>query len=229
MVILMELDDSSSTFTFPSEPNKEADIKKTTNYQDFNFTGLGKRSYPRGMGSQSIRWNGFFWGEGKENLSSHNTEWRDPGECIEQLEKWQEEGTPLNLIITAADMSEDVTIQSFNYKPFGGYGDYSYDITFAPYEEVKIYTTKELGIKKNKKKKKKTNRNSSGGNKKKTYKIKAGDTLEKIAQRKYKSPAKWKEIYEANKSVLDKAAKDHGLRSSDKGAKIYPGTVLKIP
>ena len=229
MVYLRELDNPSNEFTFPSEPNKEADVKRATNYQDFNFIGLGKRSYPKGMGAQPIKWNGYFWGAGKAHLSSHNTAWRDPGECIDQLEQWQEEGTPLNLIITAAGLNEDVTIQSFNYKPFGGSGDFSYDITLQPYKDVQIYSTSELGITQNKKKKKKTNRNSASGSSKKTYKVKSGDTLEKIAQRKYKSPSKWTEIYNANKKAIEAAAKEHGKNSSDKGKYIYPGTVLKIP
>ena len=229
MVILRELDNPSSTFTFPSEPNKEADIKRATNYQDFNFIGLGKRSYPKGMGAQPIKWNGYFWGAGKANLSSHNTAWQDPSECINRLSNWQEEGTPLNLIITVAGMNVDVTIQNFNYKPFGGHGDFSYDITFQPYKDVQIYSTTELGIVQNKKKKKKTNRASASGTKKKTYKVKSGDSLKSIAQKKYKSPSKWTEIYDANKKALESAAKAHGERSSDKGDKIYPGTVLKLP
>ena len=36
----------------------------------------------------------------------------------------------------------------------------------------------------------------------KTYVVKAGDTLSKISQAVYGDPARWKEIYEANKSVI---------------------------
>lgn len=36
----------------------------------------------------------------------------------------------------------------------------------------------------------------------KTYVVQAGDTLSKISQAVYGDPARWKEIYEANKSVI---------------------------
>ena len=128
-------------------------------------------------------------------------------------------------------INEDVTIKSFEYKPFGGHGDYSYEISFVPYVEMKIYTTKELGTKKKAKKKKKTTRPSTkkSTKKKKTYRIVRGDTLCGISRKKYKTESKWRNIYNANKKVIEAAAKKHGRRNSDNGHWIYPGTVLTLP
>ena len=226
-VYLREVQNPSSEFLFPSEPDKNVEIKRATNYQDFNFIGIGKRSYPMGMGAQSVKWNGYFWGSAKQNLSSHNTSWQSPEECISRLQKWQEEGTELNLIITSAGINVDVTIQNFNPKPFGGHGDYSYEISFLQHTEIQIYTTNEVGT--SGAKKSKTNRSSSSSSKKKTYKVKKGDTLKKISQKKYKTPKKWINIYNANNKVIEKAAKKHGRKSSNKGKYIYAGTVLTIP
>lgn len=51
----------------------------------------------------------------------------------------------------------------------------------------------------------------------KTYEVKAGDSLSKIAKREYGNANEWNRIFEANKDIL----KDPN--------KIYPGQVLKIP
>ena len=37
----------------------------------------------------------------------------------------------------------------------------------------------------------------------KTYTVVKGDSLSKIAKREYGDPSKWRQIYEANKDVID--------------------------
>lgn len=65
--------------------------------------------------------------------------------------------------------------------------------------------------------------------KSKSYTIKSGDCLWNIAKKFYGSGAQWKKIYEANKSVIESAAKRYGKKSSSNGHWIYPGTKLTIP
>lgn len=62
-----------------------------------------------------------------------------------------------------------------------------------------------------------------------SYTIIAGDCLWNIAKRFYGSGAKWKVIYNANKNVIEQAAKKRGKKSSSNGHFIYPGTKLTIP
>jgi len=50
-----------------------------------------------------------------------------------------------------------------------------------------------------------------------TYEVKAGDTLSKIAKQEYGDANQWKRIFEANKGIL---------KDPDK---IYPGQTLRIP
>ena len=50
-----------------------------------------------------------------------------------------------------------------------------------------------------------------------TYTVKAGDSLSKIAQREYGDAAQWKKIYEANRDVI----KNPDL--------IHPGQTFKLP
>ena len=151
--ILKELHNSASKFQFPSMPKDGVDVKGETAYQEYNILGKGKMSYPSGMGTQIIKWSGYFWGAGRKKLASVNQKWIAPKTCASKLKNWQTKKTPLNLVVSEAGINEDVTIKSFEYKPFGGHGDYSYEISFVPYVEMKIYTTKELGIGKKAKKK----------------------------------------------------------------------------
>lgn len=95
-----------------------------------------------------------FLGAGRKKLASVNQKWIAPKTCASKLKNWQTKKTPLNLVVSEAGINEDVTIKSFEYKPFGGHGDYSYEISFVPYGDMKIYTTKELGIEKKAKKEK---------------------------------------------------------------------------
>ena len=63
----------------------------------------------------------------------------------------------------------------------------------------------------------------------KTYTIKSGDTLWAIAKSTLGNGSKWKTIYDANKTVIDNAAKKHGKNSSSNGHWIYAGTTITIP
>ena len=51
----------------------------------------------------------------------------------------------------------------------------------------------------------------------KTYEVKSGDSLSKIAKREYGDANEWRRIFDANKEIL---------KDPDK---IYPGQKLKIP
>jgi len=63
----------------------------------------------------------------------------------------------------------------------------------------------------------KSGSSSTAPSSEKTYEVKSGDTLSKIAKQQYGSVSEWRRIFEANKDVL---------KDPDK---IYPGQVLKIP
>lgn len=61
------------------------------------------------------------------------------------------------------------------------------------------------------------------------YVVKTGDCLWNIAKAAYGNGAKYTKIYEANKTVIEEAAKKHGKSSSSNGYIIYTGTELVIP
>lgn len=61
------------------------------------------------------------------------------------------------------------------------------------------------------------------------YTVKKGDTLTGISVMFYKTSVYWRTIYEANKQVIESTAIKRGMKSSDNGHWIFPGTVLTIP
>ena len=74
-----------------------------------------------------------------------------------------------------------------------------------------------------------TKKASSSSTAAKKYTIVSGDTLWAISTKQLGSGAKYMQIYNANSSVIESAAKSHGRSSSNNGHWIYPGTVLTIP
>lgn len=62
-----------------------------------------------------------------------------------------------------------------------------------------------------------------------TYTVKSGDTLVKIAKMELGGTSKWKSIYDLNKKTIEDTAKKHGKQSSSGGRWIFVGTVLKMP
>ena len=119
----------------------------------------------------------------------------------------------------SADEGDDVLV-SFTLKQFKEYGVKTIKL---PVKE----TPKQQPTSTSTSNKKRTDDNKTKSSK--SYKIKSGDTLWGIAKKFYGNGAKWKKIYNANKSVIEKAAKKHGKKSSSNGHWIYPGTKLTIP
>lgn len=61
------------------------------------------------------------------------------------------------------------------------------------------------------------------------YTVAKGDTLWKIASQTLGSPARYAEIYDLNRDVIEEAARGRGKRDSSNGHWLVPGTALKIP
>lgn len=228
--IIIRLRDVSTgkTFTFPANPES---ISGTlgAKYQSFDIISKGTVKVPKGTDVSEIKWSGEFFGSSKRNESVVNKAYYQlPNSCVAQLREWQESGTRLNLIVTSTWINLDVTISSFQPEVYGAYGNVKYSITFSQAKDLKIYTTNELNIAAFVKKTvpRDDTANTSSGE---SYTIVSGDTLWGISSKKLGSGTKWTQIYDANSSTIEAAAKSHGKGSSDHGHWIYPGTTLTIP
>lgn len=120
----------------------------------------------------------------------------------------------------------NVSLESYKIKESAENG---YDVAVSlKFKEYPSYgTAKKLIVKNNTKKKVKTVTKTVTQQKK--YTVKKGDCLWKIARKYYGTGTKWKTIYNANKSLIEKTARKYGKKSSSNGWWIYPGTKLTIP
>ena len=159
---------------------------------------------------------------------------RNPWEYVKEILGWQE--TPIQFIITKTKINKNVIITSFQFGEDDGTGDITYSITMKDYRPPKY--TKPLKavlepVKTEKKKPEKENSRSDNKSKKKTHTVKGNDTLSSIAKKYYGSGSYADKIYNANKTVIEKAAKKHGrVCSAHNGVNgwwIYDGTKLVIP
>jgi nucleoid-associated protein YgaU len=141
----------------------------------------------------------------------------DPWDCVKQVEAWQHSGRPMRLIVTGTPINHAVTVRSFNYRE-EGLGDIYFDIEFKEYRFVEVKTsTSSTGTKPTPTGSKGT-RPPVSETKTKTYTVKSGDTLYKIASKQLGSGSKWKSIYDLNKKLI-----------GSNPDKLKIGTTLKLP
>lgn len=166
-----------------------------------------------------VSWEGIFPGASRKN-EPWVKKWTDPKELDEIFTQWRDTGELLKLVITETNINMDCKIASYHPNGSGGYGDITYSVSFIEHVDLVVVSKKTTAA---------AASSSSGSGKAKTYTVKSGDYLWKIAQAQYGKGARWKEIYNANKTVIENEAKRRGKSSSRNGDLIFPGTVLSIP
>ena len=152
----------------------------------------------------------------------------NPYNYVKKIEKWKDNKVTPVFIITGV-FDKTVSIESFEYGEEDSTGDVTFTLNLKEYVTVS-YSTPKKKTSNGKKVTKKSNskKRSTKSTKTTKYTIKKGDTLWKIAKKKTGKSSNWKKIYKKNKTVIEKAAKKHGRRSSSNGRYIYPGTKLVI-
>lgn len=232
----------NSKLYFPVNPS-QINYKSAAYFQEYNIINMGAAKLPNGEEITTIGWESFFPGKNLQSLpfvkngklkkgSKIKNSNLTPNEIHNKLEAWRTKGTKLKLNITGTPFSFWVYIDSYEASSQDAYGSIYYTIEFSKavsisVETVKIKAKASTVSGKTSGKTSGTQRNSKTSSQKK-YTVKKGDCLWNIAKKFYKDPTKWKKIYNANKSTIEKAAKKHGKKSSSNGHWIYPGTVLKI-
>lgn len=155
-----------------------------------------------------------------------------PKTYVSQIQKFINDKSVVKFVFARANnefvgFTVNAVIDKFEYSESGDDpGTIEYSITFKEYRSVtvnQIKTKKKKAIKTSKKQRTTTKTT------KKTYKVKSGDCLYNIAKKELGNANRWKEIYNLNKTVIEKAAKNHGYKSSSTGHWIFPGTILELP
>lgn len=159
---------------------------------------------------------------------------RTPLECKALIKKWKDNKTIVRLIVSDIGINLAMAIGNFTTDHREGDDDIYFNIELVEYKFLNVPTVKvSTQVKSSIIKRPATSNNpavkTSNTSAGKTYTIKSGDTLWAIAVRFYKNGAQYKKIYNANKNVIEAAAKKHGKKSSQNGHWIWAGTKLVIP
>lgn len=167
----------------------------------------------------------------------YNNGFKDASYYLSVLEKYKKSKKPFQFIVSRkmptgrglAYTNIKVSLESYDIKESAGDGfDFVVSIELKQYREygaktatIKTSSSNNATVSKNSER---DSKDASG-----SYVVKSGDTLWNISKESYGTATDWKQIYNANKNVIESAAKDHGKLSSSNGWWIYPGTKLVIP
>lgn len=185
-------------------------------YEDTTVVGLGEitRIGYRKQREFSIE---TFWPASYNPVYCNYSGFISPASFVKKIESWRDEREPIRFVVTGAGgVNVKVTIRDFEVsaEKFGSPGDIYFTLNLKEYRDITIKTATVT----NKKKPAAKKRPSKPKKKSKTYTVKKGDCLWKIAKRYYGKGSDWRKIYNANKKVI---GKNPNL--------IYPGQKLVIP
>lgn len=204
---------------FPINPEKI--ICQTGNRrQTFDVISLGTIALPRGTVPTKFTFEGFFPGEARKDAPFVN-DWRPPKDLVGLLSQWRNEGTKLRLLVTETPINHDVYFDgegSFAHEWGGGHGDCRYSIGLVQAMVLQVLTEAEAAGQLAPSPARAEAAARPVPPPPKTYTVKPGDTLWAIAKRTLGDGSRWREVYEANVSVI---GKDPNL--------ILPGQTLRLP
>lgn len=209
--------DGRSQIRFPMMPEKLT-IGADAKFMSYSIISLGDVKLPRGKGIEEVSWSGTFPGESRKGAPFIKA-FTKPDSLIKNLRSYRDKGTKCTLLVTGTCINLTVYISKFTGK-YVGAGDFQYEIEFIVAQEIKIYTTSELKISTPQAPRpapKKETKKTATESKTRTYTVKSGDCLWRIAQKFLGSGSRYTEIYNLNRDKIS----NPNL--------IYPGQVLRIP
>lgn len=220
---------NTGTVIIPWTPEKINFKSGKMQWASYDIMDLGNIKEATGIGLRSVGWsNGILPAESMKNMpwQHHDVDgdakWHEPKHYQGLFSMWLNNRAPLTIYISDTPICMNVKVASYNVTYKDGFGNYYYDIEFQEDKELTFSVTSiepdvteiiERDVDQNMT----------------TYTIKDGDTLWGIAECYLRNSARYTEIYELNKDVIEEAARKYNHPNSQNGDLIFPGTVLKLP
>lgn len=211
---------TSDRLQFPMLPT-EVSVKIAHQFATYSILRIGEVKIPSGTSADSFSWNGILPGAARKN-DPYIRAWRDPKAVynwLNGLKVKNDKPVKARLLITETPINCDVYLSNFTATPTGGYGDINYTITLVQARDIIIKKSSKTETPtplKDAPPAENTERPSPPAAK--TYTVKKGDCLWKIAQQLYGKGADYTKIFEANKGTI-----------GNNPNLIYPGQVFTIP
>ncbi len=176
-----------------------------------NVIQIGDVNLMGKTGLREISLSSFF--PAKDYNFSNNSGRKEPLAYVEKIEAWRKSGEPIRVIITGV-LNMECSIESFSYGERDATGDIYYTMALKEYKKIKTRkaTVTIATVKPSTRATQPATTNAG-----RTYTVKSGDCLWKIAKQFYGNGAEYTKIYNANTDKI----KNPNL--------IYAGQVLTIP
>lgn len=208
--------DGGAILQLPMAPEK-IQVEAATRFLTYDIMNVGEHQIPLGEELTGFRWTGILPGE-KRKGAPYIQAWRDPNTIQGRFSIWRNRGKKLKLTVPGTPINHVVYLVSYSCEYAGGMGDIEYTIEFCHAKEIIVNTegqqTTQGGGSSALTAKTPTTQAPTA----KTYTVKSGDSLWKIAQSTLGSGSRWKEIYNLNKSTI-----------GGNPNRIYPGQVFNLP
>jgi len=201
------LQKESTKFQLPVLP-PEYEVSEEHRNTTVNVLQIGDINLIGKTGLRELPLSSFF--PAQDYNFSNNSNRKEPSYYRDTIREWKNSGEPIRVIITGM-LNMECTIESFLWAERDATGDIYYDLSLKEYKRPKIVAVTKTATTTS------SSRATKPASSNKSYTVKKGDSLWKIAKQMYGNGSQYNKIYEANKDKI----KNPSL--------IYAGQVLKIP
>ncbi|MDY8045939.1 LysM peptidoglycan-binding domain-containing protein [Paenibacillus polymyxa] len=192
-------DGKGKKFQFPVNP-EEVTISRQKGFDTTTILSYGEFDFPQGEKVKEISFSSFFPKEYNPAYCTYE-DIPDPQEAMNTLNGFLLSKNPLRFIITETAVNVPVIVASHNSTFRGGeYGDVNFDLSLRTWSDMKV--AKKAGGTASKAAAVNKKPRTDMKEKKKTYTVKSGDSLSKIAKLELGDSSQWSRIYQLNKKVI---------------------------
>lgn len=226
-------------FQFPVLP-EEVKVAVKDKPVSIALEDVGEVFHKSKRDAMTVSFSGFFPATYGSYCSVAENKFIGPKACQEALMQRIELDEPCHFVLVAPTMPVNiyVIVTGYTFSEAGGDpGTIQYTLELKEFRQPAVRTIKNPNAKatvssgstRKNKSKKKTSGKKGKKSKTQKYTIKSGDCLWNIAKEYYGSGKQYTKLLDANRSVLDKAAKKKGHSNCQNGNLLIPGTVITIP